>query len=78
MLFMVGFVQDNFLLVSSDKALYQLSLDTESEIKILEDVEFIRSMTFDPVEKKIYWTTKKDIKRTNLNGTGIETIHAGT
>ena len=75
---MVGLVQDHFLIVASGDSLYQLSLDSELVERIhLDRRAMIRSVAFDPVEKKVYWTsTENVIRRANLNGTGNEIIHA--
>jgi len=74
----IGTVQDNFLIVASDKTVYQLDMETESTVKIREDPNgYIEKMAFDPVEKKIYWMNGHYIRRLNLNGTGYETIYEG-
>ena len=75
---MVGLVQDRFLIVASSDSLYQINLDSESwERILLEKRARIKSMAFDPVEKKVYWVTAGNvIRRINLNGTGEEMVRA--
>ena len=75
---MIGTVQDNFLIIASDKTVYQLDLETDSTAKIREDPNgHIEKVAFDPVEKKVYWMNGHYIRRVNLNGTGYETIYDG-
>lgn len=56
--------------------LAKTSVDSRSNTQVLSGLNTPRSVSFDPVEDKLYWADygKNKIQRSNLNGSAIETV----
>ena len=71
-----GLTEDNFLLVYDGwpNTLRQLNLVNESLTRISSSRHQFTSPTYDPIQKKVYWTYRDDIIRASLDGTSQDTI----
>ena len=74
----LGFVQNNFLIFSELRNLYQVSLAQQSMFKIPVGgpQEGVYTVAFDSAEMKVYWIeiAYLILRRANINGTDKEDV----
>lgn len=72
-MYVLGAVQDSFLLVAGRPYLYKIDLDSDSAISLLTMPRpGLLAVAYDPVEMDIYWTDNEEglIGKNNLNAIG--------
>ena len=85
LLFGLGLVEDNFLLIvdTNNGTIHQLDLSDESVWQLpLSKMNYPVAVQFNPTDRKVYWTELREniIRSAYLNGTDektISTLHRG-